>query len=130
MKAVFVNFIEIRNSFRKFLKNDKKAGIKNAWYFKHIQQNQVQAMDTRAEFLDAMNSWAKQGVVFSKTIRFDKPSKYGACVIDLHVLRAIDDTKVITQGSNLKGEYIMDEVGIACDYLPADCEICIAEVIF
>lgn len=131
MEMILINFEPIRENVRKFLKDDKKAGVKKAWYFQHIEANQTQAMDSKKEFDDMVKVYENQGINHYK---IQPVSKYatrmaGAKSVKLHVFRA-DDTMILQRARNTDGSFVCDNVGITFDYLPADCETCIAEVIY
>lgn len=125
-----VNFVSIRNSVSRFMKNDKLSGIKKAWYFHHIQLNQAQAMDTRVELQEQLDLYAQNNIKLYKTI---KPSaeairRAGARDVTLYVYR--NDNDVLQRANNLNGEFVVDTIAVAFDYLPAECELCIAEVVY
>lgn len=132
MDIKILNFVSTREKVRNFLKNDKKAGIKKAWYFQHLSLNQTQAIDKRKDFIDFIDLYKKQNINLYKEIIVDKyPTKMaGAKYVKLYVFRSDDDQKILQRGSNQNGEYVFDEVAVAFDYLPAECETCIAEVIY
>lgn len=114
--------------FSQFLNSDKRAGVKKAWYYHHIDANQMQAIDTRADFLDYLAFMDSQGISKYKTIAVSNPKSFSAKEIKLHVLRK--EGSVLNQATIEDGSFVVDEVGLACGYLPASCELVVAEVIF
>ena len=130
MNLVTVNLEAVRNSVSGFMKNDKTAGVKKAWYFHHIQLNQTQVMDTRVELQDQLDLYAQNNIKLYKTIKPSSQSikKVGAVDVTLYVYR--NDNDVYHRGNNLNGEFVVDTVSVTFDYFPADCELCIAEVVY
>lgn len=130
MNSIFLNFVSIRNTVSSFMKNDKLSGINKAWYFHNVQANQPQAMDTRAQFNDQIALYELQNIKLYKTIKPSPESirRAGAVDVKLHVYR--DESKVLQRANNNNGEYVVDTIAVAFDYLPSECETCIAEVIY
>ena len=130
LQLINLNFVSIRKSISKFLLNDKKDGVKKAWYYHHIQENIPMVFDTRKQFIEGVDIMKSQNITFYKTIKPSKEaiSRVGAKDVVLHIYRKEDDT--LQRASNLNGDFVVDQVAIAFDYFPAECETCIAEVIF
>jgi len=124
--AVVINFEPIKQEFKQFLKNDKKDGIKKAWYFYHNKSGQIQAIDTVSQLEYFTETYRSQGILPYKTI--NKRSMYGARLVTLHVFRKEGGS--ITNGIDTEGNICYDKVALALGYLPANCETVIAEVIF
>ncbi len=108
----------IKQEFKQFLKNDKKDGVRKAWYFYHRASNQIQAIDTHSQLEIFLSVYREQGILPSETI--NKNSAYCARLVTLHVFRK--------EGATLHN--FDDKVAIALGYMPAACETVIAEVIF
>jgi len=130
MTPTFINFTEIRNLLSRFMKREKLSGIKKAWYFHHIDLNETQVLDTRDQLKEMVDLYEAQNILPYKTLKpsVDAIKRVGAVDVTLNVYR--NDNLILQKASNTSGQFVVDNVAVAFDYLPADCEIVIAEVIF
>lgn len=129
MEFVCINFVEIRKEITRFFRNDKKDGVKKAWYYTHINEKTNMAFDTQAQFEDAVKFYESQNILFYKTIDKKIEAKnLGAVDCKLHVFRKEGAT--LQRAYNKNGLFAVDEIACSLGYLPADCELTIAEVFF
>ena len=129
MEFVSINFVKIRKAITRFFKKEKKDGVKKAWYYTHINERLNMAFDTKAQFEEAVKFYESQGIFFYKTI--DKKTEamnLGAEDCKLHIFRKEGAT--LQKCYNKNGLYAVDEIACSLGYLPADCELTIAEVFF
>lgn len=113
----------IKKEFKKFLKTDKKSGVKKAWYFTHMEAGCNQAIDTLSQYNDFVKVYENQGIELHKTLNINKTlaRKMGVKNVKLHVFR--NDDMVLNDAHKL------DRVAMSFNYMPASCETCIAEII-
>jgi hypothetical protein len=129
MNLITINFVAIRKSVSKFLKNDKRDGVKKAFYFTHLYLNQNQAMDTKKQFDEQVALYESQGIKLVKTV--DKSAEVkalGGEACKLHIFRK--EGAVLQRATNYNGEYIVDNISCSLGYMPAECETTIAEIFF
>ena len=119
MEATILNIQSFKEYAKQFLKNDKKDGVKKAWYFYHREAGQIQAIDEKWQFEAFINTYDIQGIKLDKTI--NKNSGLGAKLLTLYIFRK--------EGSVIRNVAEPD-ISLAVGYLPADCETCILEAIF
>lgn len=130
LNLAVLNLVESRQLIGRFLRGDKSAGIKKAWYYHHVQKNIPMACDTRKEMLEAVDVMNSQGITLYKTIKPSRATilRHGAVDATLFVYR--NDNQILQRANNDNGDFVVDTVAISFDYLPADCETCLVEVIF
>lgn len=129
MEILNVDFNTIRKYVDTCLHNDKKSGIKKAWYFTHIQNNEMQAMDTKEQFQRQVNMFLDQNILFYKTVDIKPSTLKRAGVQSGKLLVFRKEGFRLSYANNLNGDFVVDLVSIAFDYLPAYCEIVIAEIV-
>jgi hypothetical protein len=129
MDFITINLAAIRKSVSKFFKDDKKDGVKKAWYYTHIDLRTNMALDTKAQYEETVKFYEAQGIMYVKTIDKDiDAKKLGAEGCKLHVFRKEGAT--LQRCLNKKGLFAVDEIACSLGYMPADCEFTIAEVFF
>lgn len=123
-----LNLVEIRQLIGRFLRGDKSAGIKKAWYYHHVQQNIPMACDTRKEMNECVDVMNSQGITLYKTIKPSKKTITSLGAVDATLFVYRNYNQILQRANNENGDFVFDTIAVAFDYMPADCEICIAEV--
>jgi len=111
-----------RKEFISYLNQDRKQGIKKAWYYWHYQMNQATALDTPQQLESVINLYKSQGIeLYETTPISDELCKVFGIKGGNHLkFRNKDESK------NMSGNF--DPISFAFDWMIGTAEYSIFEI--
>jgi len=126
MKANLCNLVEFREAFSKFVKQDKKDGLKRVFYEYHYGNRTYQALDNQQQFEAQKNSYINYG--FNKHIQ-ERVESSSICIKELK--NAVVIRHIFKDETHTKLNEPFDNLSLAlCGYLKSSYEFVIYEIIF
>jgi hypothetical protein len=120
--GTFTSKDSARKQIINFLNQDRKDGVKKAWYYWHYQMEQPTALDTPQQLEGVINLYKSQGIELYKTtpITNELCEVFGIKGGNHLKFRALDETK------NLSGNF--DPFSFAFDWMIGTAEFSIFEL--
>lgn len=112
--------IQSKGELKRFIQNDKLDGRERVWYYQHINQGRIMALDTKKELFQYVDGILQSEYIFNRTIEFPRDiyRDFGVYKINLHIYQTI--------GPGIKH---IDNVAGSLGHITKDNELTLCEVV-